>query len=94
MPSTTGGAGSMSSSSAWATKASWVTGQLIGSLAATAATDCPEPIARAACRRSRPVTRAPGGTSLIDSVNALRGQAASRHRYCALCQRTTSGCSP
>lgn len=94
MPSTTGGAGSTSSSSAWATKASWATGQLIGSLAATAATDCLEPIARAACRRSRPVTRAQGGTSLIDSVNAFRGHRRSRHRYWTLCQRTASGACP
>ena len=46
------------------------------------------------CRHSRPVSRARAGISAIDSVNALRGQACSRHRYCRLRHRTASGSSP
>ena len=41
-----------------------------------------------------PVSRARGGISAMLSVNAFRGHACSRHRYCRLRQRTDSGSSP
>ena len=94
MPSTPGGAGSASSRSAWATNAACAIGQLIGSFLVTEETERPEPTATPAARRHRLVIRVPGGSSAIDSVNALRGQADSRQRYCFLCQRTASGASP
>src|SRR5664280_3096889 len=93
IPSTSGAAGSTSSRSAWATNAACTIGQLIGSSPVTEDTDRPEPTATAAARRHRPVIRAYGGHSPIDSVNAFRGHCGSRHRNCVLCHRTTSGAS-
>ena len=94
IPSTTGADGSVSSPSACCTNRAWVTGQLTWYCAATAATLRPEATCRASRRHNRPVSRAPAGISVTDSVNTFRGQAASRHRYCRLRHRTASGSSP
>ena len=94
MPSTATGAGSTSCASACPTNAACTTGQLIPCPAAAARTEPCSSTAAPAARRSRPVTRAPGGSSAIDSVNARREHPRSRQRNCRLCQRTASGSSP
>ena len=45
----------------------------------------------AATERPRPVICTFGGSSAIDSVNAVRGQPDFWHRYCAWCQPTIRG---
>jgi hypothetical protein len=66
-PSTPTGCGSTSSASARRTQAACATGQLIKPSHATL-TVTPLLICSATCRRSRPVTRAPAGSSTICSV--------------------------
>jgi len=94
IPSTRGAAGSMNTFSAWTTNAQCATGQLIARSRHTEATERPEPTASAAARRVRPVILARGGSSAIDSVNALRLHNLSRHANWILCHRTCSGASP
>ena len=59
-----------------------------------APTDAPPSTTATAAWRSRPVTRAPAGSSGMHSVNAVCGQASSPQRYCHMYQRTANGSSP
>jgi hypothetical protein len=93
IPSTLTGSGSGSCAQTAATNAECAAGQP-SRPAPAVLTGSPSPIRSATCRRSRPVTRAPAGTSPICSVNARRAHAASRQAYWTLCQRTASGSSP
>jgi len=95
IPSTRGGAGSPSTPSATRRKARCVVGQLTWWASATSLTErFASPTASAIARRSRPVNRAPSGTSEIASVNVLRGHSCSRQRSRRLCQRTVNAVSP
>jgi len=75
MPSTRVGSGSVSSASAWATKARCAVGQDTPCAAATSVTErAASPTAAPIWVRSRPVVRTRAGTCAIVSVNEDRVQ--------------------
>jgi len=93
-PSTGVGAGSASRTAARASTARCTVGQATSCARATSSTQRFCSTASASARRSRPVVRAPAGTSGIDSVNVLRGHSFSRHRHRRLHQRSSRRASP
>ena len=76
------GAGSTSSSSAWATNARCAVGHDTPWLVATSVTErAASPIAAPIWLRNRLVVRARAGIWAMDSVNEPRSQWSSRHRH-------------